>query len=149
VSIEAAIWLAGIIAVSVAFASLCDDVPFSALGAFMCGYNATRTVPAPTAATDPAGGPNPLKALSSTAENFRVGACRDQEQRMTSREYEAHLAAAKARFERGLAEADAQRVDPDVEVTDIYLIPTQRDPDWTDEDVARRSGVIRNVRMPK
>jgi hypothetical protein len=41
------------------------------------------------------------------------------------------------------------RVDPDVEMTDIYLIPTRRDPDWTDEDVARRSGVIRNVRMPK
>jgi len=26
--------------------------------------------PGPTAATDPTGGPNPLKALSSTAENF-------------------------------------------------------------------------------
>jgi hypothetical protein len=31
----------------------------------------TRTVPAPIAATDPAGGPNPLKALSSTAEIFQ------------------------------------------------------------------------------
>jgi hypothetical protein len=33
----------------------------------------TRAVPAPIAATDPAGGPTPLKALSSTAEIFRGG----------------------------------------------------------------------------
>jgi hypothetical protein len=33
-----------------------------------------QTVPAPTAATDPTGGPNPLKALSSTGEFFGGGA---------------------------------------------------------------------------
>jgi hypothetical protein len=41
------------------------------------------------------------------------------------------------------------RVDPDVPMTDIYLIPTRRNPDWTDEDVARHSAVIQNVRMPE
>jgi hypothetical protein len=32
-----------------------------------------NTVKAPIAATDPTGGPNPLKALSSTGEIFRGG----------------------------------------------------------------------------